>query len=372
MTRHVIFVHNTSHYLKLHYTELINSFMAQGCIVTCLAPKDDATAALEGSGVRCVHISLDRRGLNPFRELMAIIGFMRLFNKLRPDAVLNFSIKPAIYSSLAARIAKVPKVCSMITGMGYVFLGSSRSRQVLARLVQAAYRLALSGNHKVFFQNPDDADYFIGNRMVRTSQSMVLAGTGVNTDHFRPTESRSGNGQIKFLMVARLLSDKGIREFVEVARMLHREGQAVRCSLLGSFDDNPSAVSGEELESWIAEDVIDYLGEMEDVRGALGACDVFVLPSYREGLPRAILEAMAMGKPVVTTDVPGCRETVVPDVNGFLVPPRDTMRLKEAMQKFIDNQDLVEKMGGASRNMAEDRFEVNNVNAVVTGVVLGA
>lgn len=370
MTTKVMMVHNTTHYLKLHYRELIAEMLGRGWSVTCVAPSDPAVAALEGMGVGCVDLPLSRRGMNPFREVRALMRLYGIFRSQKPDVVLNFSIKPAIYGSIAARLAGVRTTCSMITGLGYAFLGRGVMRRLLARSVAAAYGVALSSNHRVFFQNPDDARFFTQRRVVDETRVRVLAGTGIDTNRFVPGPARPSGDRVGYLLVGRLLTDKGIREYVEAAGALKREGQPVHCALLGPFDDNPATIPQAEFEQWVRDGVVEYLGETDDVGAVLDAYDVFVLPSYREGLPRASLEAMAMGKPIVTTDVPGCRETVEPGVNGYLVPPGDPGRLKEAMERFVADRGLIEAMGSKSRKMAVERFDIRAVNEkVITALV---
>lgn len=369
MTQKIVLVHNTTHYLRLHYLELINSILERGWTVTCVAPKDSAVPLLEQIGVSCVDLQFSRRGMNPFSEAALLSRMAATFRRLRPDTVLNFSIKPAIYGSIAAGWAGVPRICSMITGLGYVFLGQGSVRRTLATIVGVAYRNALSRNHRVFFQNPDDAQYFTRHHMVDKGKAIVLAGTGIDTERFAPGTRPAPDQRVRYLMVARLLVDKGVREYVEAARLLSSRQEPARCALLGPFDDNPAAIREDELKEWMRDGVIDYLGETDDVSEHLLDCDVFVLPSYREGLPRATLEAMSMGKPVVTTDVPGCRETVRPDINGYLVPPRDVDSLTQAMTRFIANRALIQEMGRASRSIATERFDVRKVTETVINAI---
>lgn len=367
----VIFVHNTTQYLHLHYVELIQSFLTRGWQVSCAAPRDPAAVSLEALGVECIDVNVSRRGMNPFLEMGVVKSLYSVFRRERPNAVLNFSIKPAIYGSVAARLAGVPRVCSMITGLGYVFLGKGVLRGLLATAASWAYRGALAGNHRVFFQNPDDRDFFVNRGIVSRPQGVVLHGTGIDTKRFSPRHSTSRAAGLRFLMITRLLGDKGVREFVDAARRVRSGDNSVRCALLGPRDDNPSVISRREVEDWKKQGHVEYLGETDDVAGVIADYDVFVLPSYREGLPRATLEAMAMGKPVITTDVPGCRETVVDGVNGYLVPARDPETLAAAMERFVANPALIETMGRASRELASSRYDVHAVNREILQVITG-
>jgi len=359
----IVLVHNTTQYLKLHYSELIKCLLDNGWHVYCAAPKDSAVGQLEQMGAECIHITLSRRGMNALQEIAAMVKLFQVFRGSGTKAVLNFSIKPAIYGSIAAKLAGVPKICSMITGLGYVFSGEGKLREILSRTVRIAYRVALSSNRYVFFQNPDDRSYFMERRLVSSEQAVVLNGTGIDTHHFSPREAPEERDEgVRFLMIARLLLDKGIREYIEAARLLKNKNPSCHCALLGSRDDNPSAVSSDEIATWSCEDGFTYLGASDDVANVIAKYDVFVLPSYREGLPRATLEAMAMGKPVITTDVPGCRQTVIDGVNGYLVAPRDAKGLANAMSHFVSDPSLVTSMGRRSRDIAVGCFDVHVVN----------
>lgn len=365
-------VHNTSRYLHLHYAELIERLIVHGWIVKCAAPKDESVPSLEALGAVCIDVSLSRRGMNPFREVGGLVTLYQVFRRERPDAVMNFSIKPAIYGSLAARAARVPRICSMITGLGYVFLAQGALPAILSWVVGWGYRAALAGNYRVFFQNPDDSDFFLKRGIVRERQCVVLNGTGIDTQRFSPRPASKKPRGIGFLMVARLLGDKGVREYEEAAARLRRENSAVRCGLLGPWDDNPAAIGSDELACWLERGFVEYLGETDDVAAVIAEYDVFVLPSYREGLPRATLEAMAMGKPVISTDVPGCRETVVEGVNGYLVPVRDAVALKAAMSRFVADPSLIDSLGAASRDIAVRKYDVHKVNEEIVQIITGA
>jgi len=365
VTNRILLVHNTMYYLKLHYLDLIQCFMDRGWEVCCVAPWDESARYLESAGARCIEIALSRRGLNPFGELSTVLNLYRVFRKERPVLIMNFSIKPSIYGSLAARAAKAGRVCSMITGLGYVFLAEGRRQRILAAIIRFAYRRTLRNNYRVFFQNPDDRDIFNSLKLARKGQSVVVNGTGIDTSRFTPRPVPDVTSGIRFLMIARLLVDKGIREYAQAASSLKAVRQHVRCSLLGPMDDNPASIGREELTQWVGSGAIEYLGETDDVAAVIANHHVFVLPSYGEGLPRATLEAMAMAKPVVTTDVPGCRETVRHAENGFLVSPKDEKSLMQAMERFVTDTDLVETMGEASRRIALEKFDVDAVNAII-------
>jgi glycosyltransferase involved in cell wall biosynthesis len=363
MARRIVLVHNTSRYLYMHYRQLIELLRSRGWDVVCAAPRDEAVARLESLGASWRELELSRRGMNPLSEVATFARLLGLFRRESPEVVLNFSIKPAIYGSIAARLAGCRRICSMITGLGYVFMPGGTRQRLLRAAVGWSYRLALGCNAKVFFQNPDDQRLFVEEGLVRAERTVVLPGTGIDTVEFTPPPQPAPRG--RFLLVGRLLNDKGIREYVEAAQTVRASYPDAVFELLGPFDSNPAAVSRGQIEEWERSGAIDYLGEADDVRPALSRASVFVLPSYREGLPRATVEAMAMGRPVITTDAPGCRETVVDGENGFIVPVRDAKALAGAMLRFLSDPGLVESMGRRSREIACERYDVHRVNDLI-------
>lgn len=344
---------------------LIRAMAQAGHSVTACAP--DASPALRAAlaelGADYRDVPIDRAGLNPLRDARTVGALVRLFRGLRPDAVLSYTIKPVIYGSLAARWAGVPAVFSMITGLGFAFQGETAAQRALGRLVRAPYRWSLAGNRAVFFQNPDDWALFRRLRILRRAEQAVLInGSGVDVERFRPAPLPE---RPAFLLIARLLKAKGVREYVEAARAVKRAHPEVPFHLVGWIDPTPDAIREEELRGWTAEGVVEYAGRVDDVRPELAKASVYVLPSYAEGTPRTVLEAMAMGRAVITTDAPGCRETVRDGWNGLLVPPRNAAALSAAMEKLLGDQALVAEMGRRSRELAVERYDVRKVNAVI-------
>jgi glycosyltransferase involved in cell wall biosynthesis len=345
---------------------LIAALLAKGLEVHVAAPD-----LLEGShlfqrladlGLRVHSIPLRRTGMNPLADLKALIYLSALIRKIRPDFVLGYTIKPVIYGSLAAWLAGVPRRFSLITGLGYAFQGDGQ-RGVLRGLVQFLYRIALSTNRKVFFQNPDDEELFRSRKIIpKAIPSFVLNGSGVDVAEYDVVPLPS---QHHFLLIARFLGDKGVREYAEAARRLRPMYSEAKFSLVGWIDENPDAIRQEELDEWIREGVIEYLGRLSDVRPAIAAASVYVLPSYREGTPRTVLEAMSMGRAIITTDAPGCSETVVDGRNGFLVPVKQVDALVAAMSRFIENPSLVGSMGEQSRLLALEKYDVRKVNSLM-------
>ncbi|RTZ42332.1 glycosyltransferase family 1 protein [Candidimonas sp. SYP-B2681] len=349
---------------------LIDALLAAGLQVHIAAPDlpadDPMRRRLEDKGLEVHDIPLRRTGMRPMADLKCALHLWRLMRQIKPDFVLGYTIKPVIYGSLAGWLAQVPHRFALITGLGYAFQGQDdgkSSRRLLRWLVQGLYSLGLRKVHKVFFQNPDDEALFRTLRILRPdTRSCVVNGSGVNVaEHPQaalPVEPH-------FLLIARLLGDKGVREYAQAAARIRTRRPDVVFSLVGWIDENPDAITAAELDTWIEQGTVNYWGRLSDVRPAIAACNVYVLPSYREGTPRTVLEAMAMGRAVITTDAPGCRETVIDGANGFLVPVRSVDALAAAMQRFLNEPALARRMGAKSREVAEDRYDVNKVNAIM-------
>ncbi|MFL5639233.1 MAG: glycosyltransferase family 4 protein [Gemmatimonadaceae bacterium] len=345
---------------------LLRRLVADGHQVTACAP--DATDRVRGElaalGVEYRHIPVQRARMNPVHDLNTLRALTAVYREIQPDVVLAYTIKPVIYGSIAARLARVPQVCSLITGLGYSFGTATWRQRALNPLVRLLFRFALARNRVVFFQNPDDLRQFVDAGLATEQQAVLVNGSGVDLEHF--AVAPIPEGEPIFLLVTRLIWEKGVGEYVEAARQLKGRYPNARFRVLGPLDPNPAAVSRAQLETWCAEGMIEYLGSTDDVRPALAAASVFVLPSaYREGTPRSVLEAMAMGRPVITTDAPGCRETVVSGRNGFLVPINDSTALAAAMERFIRDPGLVVSMGAHSRSIAEKKYDVHLVNRVM-------
>lgn len=347
---------------------LIRELVAAGVEVYALAPDydDRFRGEVRSLGAVPVDFSLARTGMNPLRDGLDLLRLTNLLRRIRPDATLGYFIKPVIYGTIAAWLAGVPRRYALIEGLGYVFTESgakeSWRRVVLCWIVSALYRAALKRAERVFFLNDDDISEFVEKGIVDQDKTVKLGGIGVDLDEWRPLPPSMQ--PLTFLLAARLLREKGIVEYAEAARRVKRRYPNVRFVLLGGLDPNPGGLTQSEVEGWVREGLLEWPGHV-DVRPWLAQTSVYVLPSYREGVPRSTQEAMAMGRPVITTDAPGCRETVEHGRNGFLVPVRDPRALAEAMLRFIEQPELIESMGRESRRMAEERFDVYKVNAVM-------
>lgn len=360
----IAILYNTSDYLLRFRAELIRSLQASGAEVIAITPRDDATSRLKPLDVRWCEWKLEGQALNPFKDLASILDLRRILAEERPDAILNFTIKPVLYGSLVAGWLGIPRVVSMITGMGAIFLPGGVKKRLLLRAVKMVYRIAMRRNHSVLFQNDEDLDYFVAQRFLTRSKAVRINGSGVNLTQFTPRPGEKIPGS--FLLISRMIREKGIHEFVQAARSIKARHPGARFTLVGPIDNNPGAITREEITAWEQEGIVHYAGVQADVRPFLAQTEVYVLPTYYlEGIPRSILEALAMAKPVITTDWRGCRDTVVSGRNGFLVPPQDARALEQAMAHFLEDPHLAERFGESSRALAETKFDVTTVNAQV-------
>jgi glycosyltransferase involved in cell wall biosynthesis len=334
---------------------LIGDLQRSGYEVVALSPPDAYSARLAELGVRHIAIDIDSKGLSPSRDLRLLAAYYRALRQLRPAAYLGYTAKPNIWGSLAANALGIP-VVNNVSGLGTAFI----SRGPLTSVVSSLYRLALRRSATVFFQNPEDLDLFLRKRLVSTHQAALLPGSGVDLERFAvaPLPHSRHPERFTFLLIARLLGDKGLREYVEAARLVKRSHPHVIFQVLGFLEaQNRSAISRAEVEGWVAEGAVEYLGSSEDVRAAIAAADCVVLPSYREGLPRTLLEAAAMGRPLIATDVPGCRHVVQEGLNGFLCAVRDASSLAEACFKMLAlTEPRFAAMGVAARERVEREF----------------
>ena len=328
-----------------------------------LPPGDPIPVQLEVRGLKVHNIPLRRTGTNSFADFRALFSPLRVMCRVLPQWVLGYTIKPVIYGSLAAWQAGMPRRFALITGLGYAFQGEGK-RGRLQSIVQRLYGLALSRVGKVFFQNPDDRELFRQRGILAdATPSCVVSGSGVDVARFALAPLPSGLP--RFLLIARLLGDKGVREYAKAARRVHLQHPGAQFALAGWIDSNPDAIAQQELDAWVADGTLVYLGRLSDVRPAIAASTVYVLPSYREGTPRTVLEAMSMGRPIITTDTSGCRETVVDGDNGFLVPIKSVDALQKVMMEFIDDQALAPRMWQRSRQIAQEKYDVHKVNALM-------
>lgn len=348
----IAIITNTTWNIFNFRSHLVEGMIAQGYRVIAIAPPDEHVRAVEGLGAKFIPLkNLSRKGLNPLRELLLIRELARIYREEKVAFALHFTIKPVIYGTLAGRLTGTRSI-NTVTGLGYAFL----SKGIVNRVVKKLYTFSLRYADQVFLQNQDDLQLFLAEKLSPRDRTSKIPGSGINTNHFFPRQKTSEG--IHFLFIGRLLYDKGILEFVEAAKLVRQKQPMVHFHILGALDqENPAAIQAKELEEWKQEAWITYHGTTTDTRPFIANATAVVLPSYREGLPRVMLEAMAMAKPIITTDVPGCREVVPEGENGFLVKVEDADALAEAMFQVMNSstQEL-ERMGKTGRDLAVERF----------------
>jgi glycosyltransferase involved in cell wall biosynthesis len=328
----VLILLNTAWNLLNFRAGLITELIAAGYEVIAVAPHDKYVEQVKALGCRFVPIPMDNLGKNPGSDLLLLWRLFWLLHFENPDVFLGFTVKPNIYGSIASKLRGIP-VINNIAGLGAVFIKNNW----LTCLVLVLYRFALSGSKKVFFQNEDDKVFFVKRGLVKTEISDTLPGSGVNLNYFEFFEMPKSEAQVKFLLISRMLWTKGIGEYVEAAKLVKSRFPNVDFCLIGFFDEyNPAAISQEQMNEWVTDGYVKYLGETDDVRPYIASATCVVLPSfYREGVPRSLLEAAAVGRPIITTDVIGCRDVVDNGLNGFLCKPNDSSDLADKMNQFI-------------------------------------
>lgn len=355
----VVLFANTDWYLYNFRRSLAVALRDAGHDVLLVSPAGPYGARLRDMGFRWVEAPMQRRSLNPARELALVSWLRALFAREAPDLVHGFTIKCAVYGSLAARLAGVPGRVNAVAGMGYVFTSKDARARVLRPLVSALMRLALNGrNARLILQNPDDVALFAASRIVDPKRIRMIPGSGVDCVRFAPGPARRDMDPFRVLLPARLLWDKGLAEYAASAKLLQGHGITVEFLLAGDPDPgNPAAVPEETVRSWVAAGLVQWLGHVEDMAALLRSVDVVVLPSYREGLPKGLIEAGACGLPLITTDVPGCREVVDDGVNGLLVPVRDPAALAAAIARLHGDRAMCQRLGASARSKVLREFD---------------
>lgn len=353
---------------------LLRALVAAGHEVLAAAPPDshDVPGRLAEFGVRFVPLPLVRTGVNPLTDWKTERQILAMLRRERPDVFLGYTIKPVVYGAIAARKAGVPQIYALVTGLGTPFHKGGCMGWLLRQAATLLYRRGLAGCTRVIVQNGDIADYFVKHRVVQDRSTLsVVAGSGVDLAHFPPVPEP--DGVPVFLLLARMLRDKGVGEYVAAARLVKTQIPEARFLLVGNTDPNPTAISVEQLKQWNREGVIEYRSAVSDVRPLLADCAVYVLPSYHEGMPRSVLEAMATGRPVITTDTIGCRETIINagvadsdgiriGENGMLVPVRSIESLATVMLRLASDFPLRVQMGRRGRKIVEQQFDVRRIN----------
>ncbi|MBJ7882705.1 glycosyltransferase family 4 protein [Gelidibacter salicanalis] len=327
------------------------------------ADEETLSKLTEDYGVTALTYRIQRTGVNPFMDLQTISDLKKIIAEHQIQLVFPYTVKPVIYSTIAANSLNVP-VISLITGLGFTFTGLSAKARALQHLNEFLYKRTIRKNKTVVFQNADDRDLFFERNILRDkSKAKIVSGSGVNLERFKFKDNGQARNPVRFLLTARLIKEKGIGLYIEAAKTLKTKYPSAEFHVIGPAQMSPSAIKLEELISLNEQGILIWHGHQYNIVENLTKVDVFVLPSYyREGVPRSILEALSVGLPIITTDSPGCRETVIPNKNGFLIPPQSLKELVDAMEFFILNPERIEEMGNNSRAYAEERFDVHIIN----------
>ena len=350
---------NTDWYLYNFRLALAQALRDRGDEVVLVSPDGTYASRLQELGFHWECFPLSRRGLNPLEEISTIVGLFRLYRREKPDLVHQFTVKCVLYGSFASLLLGIHSVVNSVEGLGYVFTEGEGARRWLRGLIKVIYRLVLRPTW-VIFLNPDDRSFFLKNHLVNPNRIVMIRSSGVNIQEFTPRPELQGIPLV--ILPARLLWDKGVKEFVAAARLLRTEGLHARFALVGDNDDgNPASVNVPQLQAWEKEGVIEWWGWKESMKDIYAQASIVCLPSYREGLPITLIEAAACGRPIVASDVPGCREIVRTGENGLLVPAHDVPALVAALKLLIQDSEMRHRMGLCGRKIAEEEFSMDLV-----------
>ena len=351
---------------------LIQALLAKSYTVYAFTSEytEEELSQIEGSGAIPITYELNRGGMNPLADVKAIYVLSKKIREISPDLVFSYFSKPVIFGTLAAKLAKVPRVIGMLEGLGYAFTeqpeGLSKKAQLIKSIQVLLYKIALPQLDNIIFLNPDDPKDLLEAYHIKVKQVDVLGGIGLDLDEYNYQPIETIDSPINFLFIGRMLKEKGIHDFIAAAKIVKQIYPDVQFTVLGAIDFlNPGALQQSELDTLVSSSIINYPGQVNNVQDWIVASHVFVLPSYREGVPRSTQEVMAIGRAVITTDVPGCRETVIDGVNGFLVEKWNPQALAEKMIYFIEHPKEIKKMGYESYKIAQEKFDANKVNELL-------
>lgn len=363
----IVLVGNTSWSMMKFRLGLIKKLVLLGYEVTIIAPSDKHVTEIEALGCRYKNINIDNKGSNPLLDIKLVYNLKKKYKEINPDLIIHYTIKPNIYGTIAAKLVNVKSI-AVVTGLGYTFINDS----LVSKIAKFLYKFSFQFSEKVFFINNDDKEEFLKNKLVNSKKVMILPGEGVNTDFFNDVESKGSQGKsIKFLLIARMLFDKGVREYVEAADILKEKYPTVEFGLLGYLGvDNPKAVSQKQMTRWEEDNNIKFYGPTDDVKSFIFKSDCIVLPSYREGISMILMESASMSKPLIATNVPGCKDLIDDNKNGYLCEVRNAQDLADKMQKMIKlSEDERKVMGQAGREKMINEFDEKIVIDKYLGVI---
>ncbi len=348
--------------------DMMKSFVALGYEVLALgqAPESEWSKKFEENGIRYRQIFVERNGMNPIKDLKTLKNLRAVLKEEGPQKIFCYQAKTIIYTCIAAKKNKIREVYPLIAGLGSIFRATTLKGKVVSLIMSTEYKIALKHAKRVMFQNNDDLSAFTDAGIVSKEKCNIINGSGVDTEKFSVTPLPD---KVSFLMVTRLIKDKGVMEYLDACKETHEKYPNTRCVLVGPFDTNPSAIKPSELQPYIDSGAIEYVGEQDDVRPFIEGSSVFVLPSYHEGTPKTVLESMSCGRAIITTDAPGCRETVTDGLNGYLIKTHSAAAVAEKMETFILSPELVYKMGCEGRMIAEKKYDVKKVNAEINKIM---
>ncbi|QVK17159.1 glycosyltransferase family 4 protein [Mycoplasmatota bacterium] len=344
--------------------DMMKDFIKKGNTVIALGsePENNWKYKFQDNNVIYRQLHVERNGLNPLKDIKTIRELYRFIKKEKPDKVFLYQAKTVVYGSIAAKLNGITEIYSLIAGLGSIFRGTGFKNKIIKSILKVQYWVAFKCSKKVFFQNNDDKNKFISYGIIKKNKTVIINGSGVNLEKFKPTPLPQ---EPIFLFIGRLIKDKGIMEYLEACKEIKKKHKKVRCLLIGPYDSNPSAIKPEELKPYIDNNIIEYYGEQKDVRPFISQCSTYILPSYHEGTPKTVLEAMAMGRAIITTNAPGCRETVIDGENGYLIDIRDFKSLANKMEYFISNPEINKVMGKKSLEIAQNKYDVKIVNKLI-------
>lgn len=348
--------------------DMMKDFIKHGHTVIALGPDSEADwkHTFREYNIDYRQLNVERNGINPFKDLKTFVQLFRFMKSEKPDKVFAYQAKTVVYGSIAAKLNGITEVYPLIAGLGSVFRGTGIKNKIVKTIMKVEYKIACSCSKKMFFQNNDDKNEFISNGLINVDKTVIINGSGVNLEKFQPAPLPS---EPAFLFIGRLIKDKGIMEYLKACGIVKLQYPKTRFLLVGPYDSNPSALKPEELRPYIVDGIVEYFGEQSDVRPFIAQCSTYVLPSYHEGTPKTVLEAMAMGRAIITSDAPGCRGTVIDEYNGYLVTVGDIHGLVDKMKDFIANPTLCKKMGEVGLEIAKEKYDIKKVNRVILQIM---